>query len=87
MPLGANSSDTLRRGNVLLDEAVLSDQLAESILGDEVVVNTVALTVARGAGGMRHGESELLGVTGEEHVDQGALSDTARARDNDGTTV
>ena len=87
MPLGANSSDTLRRGNVLLDEAVLGDQVAESILGDEVVVNTVALTIARVTGSMRHGESELLGVTGEEHVDQRALSDTARARDNDGTTV
>ena len=87
MPLGANSAVTLRRGNALLDEAVLGDQVAESILGDKVVVDTIALATARGASGMRHGESELLGVTGEEHVDQRALSDTARARDDDRTTV
>ena len=87
MPLGANSAVTLRRGNALLDEAVLGDQVAESILGDEVVVNTVALTIARGASGMRHGESELLGVTGAEQGAQRGLSDTARARDGGRATV
>lgn len=73
--------------NLLLDEAVLGDQVPESILGDEVVVDTVALALTRVTGSMRHGESELIGVSGEEHVDQRTLSDTARSRDNDGSTV
>jgi hypothetical protein len=68
-----------RATDLLLNEAILVDQLPESILGDKVVFYAVALTVTGAACGMRHRQSEGIGVSAEEHVDQRALSDTAGA--------
>lgn len=65
--------------DLLLNEAILADQLPESILGDKVIFHAVALAVTGVSGGMRHRQSEGIGVSAEEHVDQRTLSDTAGA--------
>lgn len=65
--------------NLLLNEAILADQLPESILGNKVVFHAVALAVTGVSCGMRHRKGEGVGVSAEEHVDQRTLSDTAGA--------
>lgn len=73
--------------DLLLDEAILGDQIPKRILGDKVVLNAIGLALTRIASSMRHRKSEDIGVTAEEHLDQRALSDTARSRDDEGSTV
>lgn len=71
----------------MLDEAVLGDEVSESLAGDEVVVDAVGLARARGTGGVRDGEGEGVRVALEEALVEGSLADARGAGDDEGTAV
>jgi hypothetical protein len=73
--------------DLLLDEAILGDQIPKRILGDKVILNAIGLALTRVTGSMRHRKGEGIRVTAEEHLDQRALSDTARSRDDEWSAV
>lgn len=71
----------------VLHEAVLADEGLEVLHLDEVVVHTVGLARARGAGGVRDGEREGVRMAREEEVVEGALADARGAGEDEGAGV
>jgi hypothetical protein len=71
----------------VLDESVLGDEVFKLGHGDVVVVFAIGLAGARGAGGVRDGEAECVGVLREEAVVECAFADTRGAGDDDGSAV